>query len=339
MTIRSGRPLVSVVVPMLNEFAYIQSCLDSFSHQTYGCDRLDLMVVDGGSTDGSRELVQAYAIAHPWCRLIDNPRRKASAAFNLGIDHAEGEVLVLFSAHGEPAADFIERAVAVLIETGTAGVGGRYHHEGTDPVSRAIGLAMVSPVGMASPHRSMDERGLVDTISHPAYDLELLRSVGHFDEKLERNSDYELNWRMREAGHELLFDPSVESTYRPRPSLRALARQFWWYGRWKERVVRRHPRSLRARHLMPPMLVAALASTPVLARWATGRRAVALGAAAYAAVVIEGTRRAHPSRKGASIPALVACFPTMHLAWGAGFLMSLVEDTIESVSGGGDGDG
>lgn len=324
--ITDDRPLVTVVLPMLNEMSAIRACLDRFAAQTYGVDDLDVVVVDGGSTDGSRELVEDYSKENPWCRVVDNPARKAAAAFNVGVQEAKGSVLILFSSHGEPMPDYVEESVRVLKESGAAGVGGQYHHVGTDPTSSAIGLAMVSPFGMASPHRTVVDRREVDTISHPAYDIEVMRQVGPFDERLERNSDYEFNHRVREAGYELVVDPAIESIYRPRPSLKALARQFWWYGRWKARVVQRHPSSLKARHVVPPLAVVAAAASPLVALTPGGRRLVLGGAAAYGALVAVAVRRAEPGDHGASARTLAACFPIMHGAWGAGFVASVLED-------------
>lgn len=320
-------PLVSVCVPMRDEAGHIEACLDGFAAQSHPLDRLEVIVVDAGSTDGCRATVDARAETEPWIRVVDNPLGKAAAAFNCGLRAARGEVFCLFSAHGVPDADYVARSVAVLAETGATGVGGRYHHVGTDPVSNAVGRAMVSPVGMASPHRFAAERAVVDTISHPAYRTDDLTGM-RFDESLERNSDYDFNWRLRERGRTLVFDPSVESVYRPRPSLKALARQFWWYGRWKERVIRRHPRSLEPRHLVAPLFAASVAAAPILATTANGRRLLAVEVLGYGAVVAAGTVKARPRAHGAAIGTLAACFPVMHLSWGAGFLTSLVEDTF-----------
>ncbi|MGZ4786092.1 MAG: glycosyltransferase family 2 protein [Acidimicrobiales bacterium] len=325
------RPVATLVVPMLNELAHIDDCLDGFAAQTYPHELLDVVVVDGGSDDGSRQHVEARAATEPWLRVVDNPARKAAAAFNVGVEQAKGDVVFLFSAHGVPDPDFVERTVEVLSESGADGVGGRYLHVGTDPVSSAIGLAMVSPFGMASPHRHAGRRQEVDTISHPGYRADSLARVGRFDETLERNSDYELNHRMRELGMTLLFDPSIVSIYRPRPSLRALGRQFWWYGRWKARVVERHPRSLKARHLVAPAATVGLALVPALSCSRRGRRVVGLGAAAYAALAVTSVGRAHPADHGANSKVLLACFPVMHVSWGAGFLTSVIEDLLRRV--------
>jgi len=321
-------PVVSVVIPMLNEVGSIEECLDGFAGQTYGTDHLELLIVDGGSTDGSREFVEKRAVTEPWIRVIENPARRASAAFNRGVEAALGEVVCLFSSHGVPSATYVAASVRALQETGAAGVGGQYHHHGTDPVSSAIGRAMVSPFGMASPHRFAQSRSEVDTISHPAYVRAALLETGPFDESLLRNSDYELNWRMRKAGHRLVFDPSIESVYRPRPSLDALGRQFWHYGRWKARVARRHPGSLRTRHLVAPAAVTAGALSPVLLTTRSGRWFVGLAALGYATCTALAVRQARPAEHGADPAALAASFPVMHATWGAGFLVSTIEDAV-----------
>ncbi len=325
---RDAVPVVTVCVPMLDEAGAIDACLDGFAAQTHPLDRLDVVVVDGGSTDGSRQAVEARAATEGWIRVVDNPRRKAAAAFNCGLRVARGEVFCLFSAHGLPDPEYVERSVEVLAESGATGVGGRYLHVGTDRASNAVGRAMVSPAGMASPHRWAGRRAAVDTISHPAYRTEDLAGIGGFDETLERNSDYEFNWRLRQAGRTLLFDPSVSSVYRPRPSLKALGRQFWWYGRWKERVLARNPGSLRPRHLVAPAFAASLATAPLLAWSPAGRKFLAAELAAYALVVAAGTVHARPGEHDADIATLAACFPVMHVCWGAGFLTSAVEDVV-----------
>ncbi|MDQ1395920.1 MAG: hypothetical protein QOG64_1179 [Acidimicrobiaceae bacterium] len=326
MTPASGTalPTVSVVIPMLNEKGFIEACLDSFDHQTYPHGLLDVVVVDGGSTDGSRAYVAAAARRHTWLRLVDNWQRRIPIGCNVGLAAARGSVVCFFSAHGLASPSYIERSVAVLLETGAAGVGGVYRHEGLGPASTAIGAAMSSPVGMASTHRFAAARREVDTASHPAYLTAAVRAAGGFDPALERNEDYELNWRIRAAGGRLVFDPSIVSTYRPRGSLADLARQFWWYGRWKAKVIAKHPGSVAIRHCVPPLAVAAAGTAPVLLGHKGGRRAVILGAMSYGALIGIGWRRARKEHAGADPLVLAAAFPTMHAAWGAGFLTTVM---------------
>src|SRR5581483_11784829 len=178
--------------------------------------------------------------------------------------------------------------------------------------------------GMASPFRYARERRVVDTIGHPVYRADVLREVGGFNESLERNSDYELNFRLRRAGHELVFDPSIVSTYRPRESLLALVRQFWAYGRAKAFVVRDHPASLKPRHAVPPLAVLAAVAAPFAWQHRAGRPAVGVAVSVYVGAAAAATIAATPRRHSASPAALMAAFPLMHLSWGSGFLWTLV---------------
>jgi hypothetical protein len=156
-----------------------------------------------------------------------------------------------------------------------------------------------------------------------------LLAVLPFDERLERNADYELNWRMREQGMRLWFDPSISSVYRPRGSLRSLGRQFWWYGRWKERMVRRHPRSLRPRQAVAPAAVTGLLLSPALLRWRRTRWLVPTALAAYVGVLALGVRSVRPSRHGADPLTTFAAYPVMHGAWGLGFVVSFFQDLVK----------
>jgi glycosyltransferase involved in cell wall biosynthesis len=315
---------VSVVVPMYNEAGAIAACIDGFSAQTWPLEQLEVIVVDGGSRDGSTAIVEQLAATRPWLKLVDNPARRASAAFNIGLDAAGGELICLLSAHGEIGPTFVEDSVRVIDESGAAGVGGILEHRGRTSSERAIGLAMTSRFGMASPFRYARDRRVVDTIGHPMYKAKALRDVGGFDETLDRNSDYELNYRLRQAGHSLVFDPAIRSTYRPRATLPELARQFWWYGRWKARVVRRHPGSVRPRHLVPPLAVLGALGALFAWRAAPVRRASIAVAVAYGAGVASAGAASKPLDADADPLVLLAAFPVMHAAWGAGFLWSVV---------------
>jgi succinoglycan biosynthesis protein ExoA len=318
---------VTVVVPMLNEMGYIEDCVRGFLTQTYPADLLEILVIDGGSTDGSREQVESISRLEPRVRLLDNPRRVAAAAANLGIEEGRGEILCFLSAHGVPDRRYVETSVRLLMETGAVGVGGRYEHVGTTSASRAIGLAMTSAFGMASPHRTATESGEVDTISHPTFWRQPMVDVGGYDETLLSNEDYEFNYRLRRAGGRLVFCPEISSVYRPRGSLRGLSRQFYAYGRGKAAVLRRHPSSLRARHLAPPIAVVG-AGLLAVSGLAGRRRALGAAAAGYAVVEIASVIRARPDRFDASTWVFVAALPTMHASWGVGMIVGLTRDAV-----------
>jgi len=336
MTGSPDLPFVSVVIPMLDEVGFIGPCVEGFLAQSYPSELIEVLVVDGGSIDGSRDIIEAISAAHPRVRVLDNPKRLAAAAANVGIAEAKGDVLCFLSAHGVPDVEYVATSVRILGETDAVGVGGRYIHEGTDRSSRAIGLAMASPFGMASPHRWSDEVAEVDTISHPTFRKQPMIDVGGYDESLLRNEDYEFNYRLRAAGGRLVFSPEISSVYRPRSSLRALSRQFYAYGRWKATIMRRHPRSIRARHLVPPIAVAVgtgLAAAAVLGR---GRRTAIAVALSYVTLEIAAVDRARPRRLEASVPVFIASLPVMHASWGAGVLSGLVKDVLAARSAAGD---
>lgn len=317
-----SNPTVSIVVAMFNEIDWIEACIDAFGAQDYPLDLLDVVIADGGSDDGSRELVERLAETRSWLRMVDNPKRKASAAFNRGIEAARGDVICIVGAHAAVGPDFVARSVRALNDTGAGGVGGQLLHEGVTPTQQAIGLAMTSRLGMASPFRYSTERAEVDTIGHPAYRREVLEEVGSFDESLERNSDYELNHRIRSVGHTLVFDPEIVTLYRPRATLGALARQFYDYGKGKADVARTHPDSMQPRHYVAPVATVGLALTPLLALSRPGRRLLAAGAIGYLGVLAAAFVTSRPDQHDADPIAFVAAFPVMHFTWGAGFIQS-----------------
>lgn len=316
-------PVVSIVIPMFNEIDFIDACVGGFDVQTYPRERMEVLIVDGGSTDGSREQVDALSLERPWLRLVHNEARRAASAFNRGIEAATGDVICIVGAHATVGPDFIERSVRALDETNAGGVGGQLKHEGKTPQGQAIGLAMTSKFGMASPFRYATDRREVDTIGHPAYRREVLEKVGPFNETLERNSDYELNHRIRDAGYTLILDPTIVTIYHPRHTLGALARQFYDYGRGKTNVMRMMPDSIKPRHLVPPVFVLGMAAAPVLLQRRFGRRLFGLGTIAYAAVIIAETARTKPWSKNADTATFVAAFPVMHMTWGLGILREL----------------
>ena len=309
---------------MVDERHFIRPCIEGFLAQDYPGHLLEIVVVDGGSVDGSDEIVREMAAEDGRIRLIDNPRRVPAAAANEGVAAARGEVLCFLSAHGEPDPTYVRTSVDVLLDTGAAGVGGQYLHEGTEPRSRAIGLAMASPFGMASPHRTSASRREVDTISHPTFWKSAILTAGGYDETLHRNEDYELNYRVRRTVGPLVFAPEIRSVYRPRRDLRSLWRQFHAYGIGKAEVLRRHPDSLQARHAVPPHAIAALVASPGLAASRGGRRMLPLGAAGYAAVIVAAVARARPRRHDASLATFVVALPVMHVAWGSGVVRGLL---------------
>lgn len=316
---RAEPPMVTVVVAALNEEQHIGACLEALAHQDYPTDRLEVVVADGGSTDGTRAMVRAVSVRDRRVRLIDNPRRIAASAFNAGIAAGRGEVVGIMSAHAVPARDYVSRAVEALRVTGADAVGGRIVRLARSPRQRAIAAATSSPFGVGnSRHNYADRAQLAETVFPGMWPRSVLDRVGPFDEELVRNQDDELSYRIRRAGGRIWYDPAIEVAYEPRDSIRAVFSQYRQYGFWRIRVLRKHPHALQARQLAPPLWVASLLLG--LGGAATGSRPRLLlvpSLGAYLGLMVITLGRGQPPGETAL---RVAAAGAMHLGYGLGML-------------------
>ena len=304
----AGGPTVTVAIPVLNEAVHIERCLDAVDRQTYP-NIVEVLVVDGGSTDDTVAMAQR----HPLVRVVANLRRIQAAALNLALTEARGEIFVRVDGHCEIAPDYVASCVSALERTGAGMVGGAMAPmAGGGWLHRGIAAAMTSRLG-AGPARfhAGGPAGAVDTVYLGAFRTDDALGVGGYAEDQAVNEDAEFAHRMAVRGL-IWFDPSIRSRYVPRSSLVGLGRQFWRYGQGRAVTVRKHPSSLAPRQLMAPLLVVGL-----LSPW---RRPVA---AAY--LTLLGARSAlEATSDPRRVPGFAASLPTMHLLWGAGFLVGLV---------------
>ncbi len=317
-------PRVTLIVPMRNEARFIEACITSIVEQRYPAGHLEILVYDGGSTDDSRERVATIAATHPEVVLLDNPRRIQAAGWNLGIGRATGDVIGIVGAHSELAPDYVATAVETLERTGADMVGGPMRAVSDGPVGTAAAIATSSPfgVGGARFHYTETEED-VDTVYMGLCRSEVYRSL-LFDEEMVRNQDDELSYRLLDRGGRIVCNPRIRSTYHNRATWSGLARQYFEYGFWKVRVLRKHPHQARFRHVIPAALVASLAGSAALALIARpGRVLFAATLSTYVIATIgasiAATRRTALSR----IPTVAACFATLHLSYGLGFLAGL----------------
>lgn len=302
-----------------NEAAHLDATLDALLRQEYA-GSLEVVVADGRSADATPDILRRRSAADPRLRVVDNPDRGVAGGLNLAIAASRGEIVVRCDGHSEPAPDYVRLAVEILSETGAANVGGRQRAEGTTLLQRAIAIAMTSPFGVGNARfRYSTSAGRADTVYLGAFPRTVLEDIGGFDASLLRNQDYELNYRLRRSGRTVWFDPRLRVTYRPRSSLTGLWRQYLDYGRWKRIMLGRNPGSLAMRQMAPPLLLIGLglaaaggpAGLPFW--WAPPLAYVAFLAVAS---VTELVRRRDPA--AGLLPAVL---PTMHLAWGTGFLL------------------
>jgi glycosyltransferase involved in cell wall biosynthesis len=329
----TAAPVASVIVPCRNESGTIGLLLDSLAGQTIDATRLEVIVADGRSDDGTRETIARWRSAHPELdvHVVDNPRLTIPSGLNLALERAAGEVVLRVDAHARPHPDFVERSLDALDASGADCVGGRIEVVGDgSPTGDAIAFAVSHPFGVGdAKHRVSGRPGPVDTVPFVCFRRELIDRIGKFDEGLLANQDYEFNFRVRHRGGRVWFDPAIRAEYFSRGTLRGLARQYARYGSWKVRMLRRsrsNRRSLRPRQLAAPGLVLSVASLAV----ASGRSRVArrlLGAelVAYGAVLgIAAADALRATRRPAVAARVPAAIAVMHLAWGAGFLAVLV---------------
>ena len=255
----------------------------------------------------------------PRLLIIDNPGGHTAKGLNAAIAAASSDVIVRCDGHSELSPNYVSRAVEVLAQTGAANVGGRQAAVGTSFLQRAIAMAMTSPLGVGnSRFHYSGKPGPTDTVYLGVFQRSALDEVGGFDETLIRNQDYELNHRLRKAGHTVWFDPEMTVTYRPRSSLKTLWRQYFDYGAWKRTMLRSSPDALKARQLAPPLLLIGLVAS--IALFVAGRPvAAAIVPATYSAFTTLGTLVELFRRKDLAAIALPLVLPIMHLAWGLGF--------------------
>lgn len=278
----------------------------------------DIVIAVGPSTDDTRDVAGRLGAEDQRVRIVDNPGGSTPAALNRAIAASTGDVIVRLDAHAELPPDYVARAVETLRATGAGNVGGRQVPEADAGFAAAVAAAMRSPLGSGgAAYRTGTTAGPVETVYLGVFRREALDAVGGFDERLLRNQDYELNHRLRQAGWQVWFDPRLEVRYHPRSTVRALARQYLDYGRFKRLVMREHPSSVRPRQLAPLVLVLGLLGSFVVGAILGAWWVLGVAVAGYGALLLAGGLHADARRA----PAVAVALATMHLSWGIGFLL------------------
>jgi succinoglycan biosynthesis protein ExoA len=322
--------LVSIIIPCYNEEARIGNLLAAIAEQTHPREGMEVVLADGMSTDQTREVVEAFSRTHPNLplRLIPNPKRSIPSAVNAAVAAAQGRIIVRLDGHSLPYPDYVARCVAGVESGAGENVGGVWEiRPGAEGwVAASIAAAAAHPLGVGDAlYRHATRAGYVDTVPFGAFRRDLFEQVGGFDESLLTNEDYEFNARIRRGGGHIWLDPQIRSVYYARESLRALARQYWRYGFWKYRMLRRYPSTLRWRQALPPLFVLALLLGLLFSWLPVMGSLLALELAAYGLLLLAaGFLAAWKRRQGlliAGLPLAIAC---MHLSWGSGFLWSMI---------------
>jgi glycosyltransferase involved in cell wall biosynthesis len=314
------QPLVTIIMPIRNEAAFIARLLQAVFDQDYSADRTEVIVADGMSTDGTREIVQSFQQRHANLRLIDNPRRIVSTALNTGLAHARGEVILRIDGHCELARDFVSQNIALLAEHPEAWcVGGPILHTAKTRFGRAVAAAMSHPMGVGNAtHRFAHFEGYGEGAVFPAIRRWVFEKVGEFDEQLVRNQDDEFNYRVNQAGGKIYISPRVRSLYFVRERAGQLYRQYFQYAFWRIPVVRKHRRPTTLRQLVPLLFYLTVIALALLGLW-LGQPLIALALpAVYVAALLAGGLSL-TSAEGFSVACLVPiAFGIMHAGYAAG---------------------
>ena len=316
----SDEVLVSVLVPVLDEAGRIRQTAAAMQAQRLE-GGLELLFMDGGSRDATRSILEEMARDDPRIRVLDNPARRVPQALNIGLRAARGRYVARMDAHTFYPPDYLARGVARLERGDADWASGPQVPHGVDPGSRRVALALRSRLGTggATFRHCTTEEIEVDTGFTGVWRRETVERHGGWDEGWPVNQDSELAARVRAAGGRIVCLPEMAADYVPRSSLRALARQYARYGVYRAKTSARHPASMRRSHVLPPALTLTLAAAALAPR--PLRTPARAGAAAYAVVLagaaLDATRR-EPAGDALALPAVLA---TMHVTWGAGFLV------------------
>ncbi|MFI0719094.1 glycosyltransferase family 2 protein [Streptomyces sp. NPDC021224] len=313
-------PAVSVIMPVLNEERHLRNSVRHILEQDYPGE-MEVVIALGPSTDRTDAIAAELVAEDLRVHTVPNPTGRTPAALNAAIKASRHPVVVRVDGHGMLSPDYIATAVRLLDETGAANVGGIMHAEGENAWEEAVAAAMTAKIGVGNAaFHTGGAAAPADTVYLGVFRREVLEQQDGYNVEFIRAQDWELNYRIREAGHLIWFSPELRVSYRPRPSVRTLARQYKEYGRWRRVVTRYHRGSVNLRYLAAPAALLANAAGIVvgaaLTPWAF---VVPVG---YLAAITVGSL---PAGKGLSAAArlrIPLALATMHMCWGWGFLTS-----------------
>ena len=334
-------PGVSYVMPVLNEALYIENAVLTVLGQDYSGAK-EVILALGPSNDGTTELVERLAAADPRIVIVRNPDTDIPVGLNLAIAASTHPIIVRVDAHSELEPGYTTRAIETLERTGAANVGGVMRASGKTPFQIAAARGYNSKFGLGGGrYHGGTQEGPAESAYLGVFRREVLEAVGGFDESLKRGEDWELNLRIRGAGHVVWFDPELAVTYWPRENWNKLGRQFAATGTWRGELVRRYGGRNPLRFFVPPLLLlnvllcvvlAILQLTGVVSGWPSALlSAIYLGPFTYVALVFWLSFVSDRGRNWRDRWLFVLVLPTMHLNWGAGFIVGLLRGARDTV--------
>jgi len=312
------QPGVSVVLPILNEERFLTDAITAILAQKYAGE-LEVILALGPSHDRTNEIALALSAKDSRVVLVENPTGRTAAGLNAAIATARFEIICRIDGHAEISKSYIADAVEIMQSTSAVNVGGIMAAVGKSPFENAVARAMRSPIGVGGARFHIGgQAGPADTVYLGVFKKSALIAAGGYDERFIRAQDWELNFRLRESGGLIWFDPRLEVVYRPRPNLKTLSRQYFEYGRWRRAVTRQHKGTVNYRYLAPPIATLVIAASLI-----TGLALHPLffiPALTYASAILMSSFVIGKNwLERITLPAVLT---TMHISWGIGFLTS-----------------
>ncbi len=323
-----NEPFISIILPIRNESAFIEKVLNSIFAQDYPVKNIEVLIVDGMSTDNTRSIISNFSDSFPQLniRILENPGKIVPSGMNIALRQAKGDIIIRVDGHCIIAADYVRKCVEHIQYEGVDGVGGSMESIGETSMGQAIATGMSSPFGVGnSAFRTISGKSLLaDTVPFPAYTRKIIERAGLYDEELVRNQDDEYNYRIRELGGRILLAEDIRSTYFSRTSLKGLWRQYFQYGFYKGRVLQKHPLQMSPRQFVPPAFVLALLGSAFLAMSPVLRPLSPIIPSLYMIANFIASFYIASKRGWKYLVLLPFIFSILHLSYGLGFLAGLV---------------
>lgn len=319
-------PFISVILPIRNEADYINKSIDAILAQDYHQNQIEVLVVDGMSTDKTQDIIRTYQESHSRIHLIDNPGKIVPTGMNLALRQSKGDIIIRVDGHCIIASDYVSKCVEHLSKDHIDGVGGPMESIGETQLSETIALAMSSTFGVGNSafRTTTGKTMMVDTVPFPAYTRAIIEKAGFYDEELVRNQDDEYNYRIRELGGRLLLADDIRSKYYSRGSLKKLWKQYFQYGFYKVRVLQKHPKQMSIRQFVPPVFVITLlASIALMLSFSRGWIPSALVTGSYIFANLIASIMISSTKGWNHFLHLPLVFAILHLSYGSGFLVGL----------------
>jgi len=318
------RPFVSIIMPIKNEERYIERSLGAVLAQDYPVDLLEVLIVDGNSSDHTRDLVSKLATTSKFpISMLDNPTGIVPKALNIGLCHAKGDIIIRVDGHCEIQKDYAQTCVDQLLRKNVDCVGGSIETIGETYMAKTIAIAMSTSLGVGNvAFRVMKGKTqLTDSVPFPAYPKKIFEKIGNFDEDMLCNEDDEFNYRLLKNNGCILLVNNLQTRYFSRGSLRSLWKQYFRYGLWKVRILQKHPGQMRIRQFVPSLFVMAIIASVILSFLSpNGWRILPILFGIYLLAILVSSLKSNHLKRLSYLLTLPIVFLVLHTSYGIGFL-------------------